>query len=135
MLADSLTRAPHTMARHYKQVANAGLRDLISRFNCQPVPAVLINYDDFHTKYKGAESETISSGLEAETDFIKLPQTIHLASCASFMSDMRQICEEDHCLVDQTFEEGSYSDAREVIWLEADVESKLEVEIDVARAR
>ena len=134
MLADSLKRAPHTMARHYKQVANAGLRDLISRFNCQQVPAVLLNYENFSTKYKGAESETISSGLEAETELIKLPQTIHLASCAAFMSDMRQICEEDHCLVAHTFEEGSYSDAREVIWLAADIESKLEVEIDVARA-
>jgi serine/threonine-protein kinase RsbW len=134
MLADSLKRAPHTMARHYKQVANAGLRDLISRFNCQPVPAVLLNYENFAAKYKGAESETISSGLEAETDFIKLPQTIHLASCASFMSDMRQICEEDHCLVAHTFEDGSYSDAREVIWLAADIESKLEVDVDVARA-
>jgi serine/threonine-protein kinase RsbW len=134
MLADSLKRAPHTMARHYKQVANAGLRDLISRFNCQQVPAVLFNYENFSAKYKGAESEIVSSGLEAETEFIKLPQTIHLASCSAFMSDMRQICEEDHCLVAHTFEEGSYSDAREVIWLAADIESKLEVETDVARA-
>ncbi|HWF89708.1 MAG TPA: hypothetical protein VN659_12780, partial [Pyrinomonadaceae bacterium] len=74
MLADSLKRAPHTMARHYKQVANAGLRDLISRFNCQEVPAVLFNYENFRTKYKGAERETVISGLAAETDFIKLPQ-------------------------------------------------------------
>jgi serine/threonine-protein kinase RsbW len=134
MLADSLKRAPHTMARHYKQVANAGLRDLISLFNCQQVPAVLFNHANFSEKYKGAESETISTGLEAETEFIKLPQTIHLASCAAFMSDMRQICEEDHCLVAHTFEEGSYSDAREVIWLAADIDSKLEVEVDVASA-
>ena len=133
MLADSLKRAPHTMARHYRQVANAGLRDLISRFNCQEVPAVLFNYENFRTKYKGAERETVISGLAAETDFIKLPQTIHLASCAAFMSDLRQICEEEHCLVAHTFEEGNYSDAREVIWLAADLESKLEVEVDVAR--
>jgi len=134
MLADSLKRAPHTMARHYKQIANAGLRDLISRFNCQQVPAVLFNYRNFSTKYKGAESETIISGLETETEFIKLPQTIHLASCAAFMSDMRQICEEEHCLVAHAFEEGSYSDSREVIWLAADIESKLEVDVEVARA-
>jgi serine/threonine-protein kinase RsbW len=47
---------------------------------------------------------------------------------------MRQICEEDHCLVAHTFEEGTYSDAQEVIWLAADVESKLEVDVAVARA-
>jgi serine/threonine-protein kinase RsbW len=133
MLADSLKRAPHTMARHYKQIANAGLRDLISRFNTQRVPAVLFDYKTFGNKYKGAESETIVSGLEAETDFVKLPQTVHLASCSAFISDMRQICEEDHCLIAHTFEEGSYSDAQQVIWLAADIESKLEVDVDVAR--
>src|SRR5215216_6460673 len=134
MLADSLKRAPHTMARHYKQIANAGLRELISRFNCQQVPSVLFDYQNFSTKYKGAESETLISDLAAESELFKLPQTIHLASCSAFMSDMRQICEEEHCLVAHTFEEGSYSDAREVIWLAADVESKLEVDVNVARA-
>jgi serine/threonine-protein kinase RsbW len=134
MLADSLKRAPHTMARHYKQIANAGLRDLISRFNCQHVPAALFDYKNFSEKYKGAESETITSGLAAETELFALPQTVHLASCSAFVSDMRQICEEDHCLVGHTFEEGTYSDAQEVIWLAADIESKLEVDVAVARA-
>src|ERR1051325_5878272 len=134
MLADSLKRAPHTMARHYKQIANAGLRDLIARFNIQRVPAVLFDYQSFRNKYKGAESDTIVSGLAAETEFFKLPQTIHLASCAAFVSDMRQVCEEDHCLIAHTFEEGNYSDAQQVIWLAADIESKLEVDVEVARA-
>ena len=134
MLADSLKRAPHTMARHYKQIANAGLRELISRFNCQQVPAVLFDYAKFSEKYKGAEAETIVSGLGAETEAFKLPQTIHLATCSAFISDMRQICEEEHCLVAHTFEGATYSDAQEVIWLAADVESKLEVDVAVARA-
>ncbi|HEX5886420.1 MAG TPA: ATP-binding protein [Pyrinomonadaceae bacterium] len=133
-LADSLKRAPHTMARHYKQIASTGLRDLISRFNCQRVPAVLFDNRTFTEKYKGAENETIVSGLAAETEHFKLPQTIHLASCSAFNSDMRQICEEDHCLVAHTFEEGTYSDAQEVVWLAADIESKLEVDVDVVRA-
>jgi len=134
MLADSLKRAPHTMARHYKQIADAGLRDLISRFNTHRVPAVLFDYQSFTYKYKGADSDAVISGLAAETEFFKLPQTIHLASCAAFFSDMRQICEEDHCLIAHTFEEGSYSDAQQVIWLAADIKSKLEVDVEVARA-
>src|SRR5215211_3488988 len=133
MLADSLKRAPHTMARHYKQIANAGLRGLISHFNCQQVPAILFDYKRFSDKYKGAETETIVSGLAAESEVVKLPQTVHLASCSAFISDMRQICEEDHCLVAHTFEEGTYTDAQQVIWLAADIESKLEVDVEVAR--
>ncbi|HVI71163.1 MAG TPA: ATP-binding protein, partial [Pyrinomonadaceae bacterium] len=133
-LADALKRAPHTMARHYKQIANTGLRELISRFNTQMVPAVLFDYHGFSGKYKGAENDTIVSGLAAETELIKLPQTVHLASCLSFNSDMKQICEEDHCFVAHTFEEGTYSDAQQVVWLAADIESKLEVDADVVRA-
>ena len=134
MLSDSLKRAPHTMARHYKQIAYAGLRELISRFNCQQVPAVLFDYGTFSERYKGAEPDAVVSGLAAETEFLKLPQLVHLANCSAFISDMRQICEEEHCLVGHTFEEGSYSDAQQVIWLAADIESKLEVDIEVARA-
>lgn len=132
-LADSLKRAPHTMARHYKQIASAGLRELVSRFNCQRVPAVLFDYASFSRKYKGADSESVASGLEAESDLFKLPQTVHLAGCVAFNSDLRQLGQEDRCLVAHTFEDGTYSDAQEVIWLAADIESKLEVDVEAAR--
>jgi serine/threonine-protein kinase RsbW len=98
------------------------------------VPAVLFDYENFSSKYKGAESENIVSGLAAETELIKLPQTVHIASCLAFNSDMRHVCEEDRCVVAHTFEDGNYADAQRVIWLAADIESKLEVDVDVAQA-
>jgi hypothetical protein len=133
-LADALKRAPHTMARHYKQIARVSLRELVSGFNCQRVPAALFDYSQFSRKFKGLEPERLASDLEAETELFKLPQTVHLASCVAFNSDMRQISEDERCLVAHTFAEGSYSDAQQVVWLIADVESKLEVDIDVTRA-
>ena len=133
-LADSLKRAPHTMARHYRQIAGGDLRELIEMFNCQRVPAILFDYATFSRKYKGDERETIAAGLEAEPDFFKLPQTVHLASCVAFNTDMRQLSEEERCLVAHTFEDGAYSDAQQVVWLMADLESKLEVDVDVARS-
>lgn len=133
-LADSLKRAPHTMARHYKQLASGGLREIVKRFDSQRVPAILFNYESCARKYKGAESDTIAAGLEAESDLFKLPQTVHLASCAAFNNDIRQLSEDDRCLVAHTFEDGVYSDAQEVIWLAVDIESKLEVDADIARS-
>jgi serine/threonine-protein kinase RsbW len=133
-LADALKRAPHTMARHYKQIARVSLRDLISRFNTQRVPSVLFDYATFSRKYKGLEAERLASDLDAETEHLKLPQTVHLASCVAFNSDMRQISEDERCLVAHTFEDGVYSDAQEVVWLVADIESKLEVDVELARA-
>jgi serine/threonine-protein kinase RsbW len=133
-LADVLKRAPHTMARHYKQLARVSLRELVSRFNTQRVPAVLFDYATFSRKYKGLEPERLTTDLDAEADQFKLPQTVHLASCVAFNSDMRQISEDERCLVAHTFEDGIYSDAQEVVWLLADLESKLEVDLEVARA-
>ncbi|HET9528014.1 MAG TPA: hypothetical protein VFO99_17700, partial [Pyrinomonadaceae bacterium] len=133
-LADALKRAPHTMARHYKQIARAGLRELVSRFNTQRVPAILFDYAGFSRKYKGLEPDRVATDLDAETEQLKLPQTVHLASCAAFNSDMRQISEDERCLVAHTFEEGTYSDAQEVVWLVANIEAKLEVEVEEARA-
>src|SRR5690349_2655384 len=133
-LADALKRAPHTMARHYKQIARVSPRELVSHFNTQRVPAVLFDYENFRTKYKGLEPERVVADLDAETDLFKLPQTVHLASCMAFNSDMRQISEDERCLVAHTFEDGSYADAQECVWLITDIESKLEVDLETTRA-
>jgi serine/threonine-protein kinase RsbW len=133
-LTDALKRAPHTMARHYKQIARVSLRELVSGFNSQRVPAVLFDNEQFSRKFKGLEPERITSDLDAETELFKLPQTVHLANCVAFNTDMRQISEDERCLVAHTFEEGSYSDAQQVVWLVADVESKLEVDVDVTQS-
>jgi serine/threonine-protein kinase RsbW len=47
---------------------------------------------------------------------------------------MRQLTEDERCLVAHTFEDGSYADAQEVVWLVADIESKLEVDLEMASA-
>ena len=133
-LADALKRAPHTMARHYRQIARVSLRELVSRFNTQRVPSVLFDNAIFSRKYKGLEPDRIAADLDAETEQFKLPQTFHLASCVAFNSDMRQLSEDERCLVAHTFEDGSYADAQEVVWLVADIESKLEVDLEMARA-
>jgi serine/threonine-protein kinase RsbW len=133
-LADALKRAPHTMARHYKQIGRVSLRELISRFNTQRVPSVLFDNAAFSRKYKGLDPERLATEFDAETEMAKLPQTVHLATCVAFNSDMRQISEDERCLVAHTFEDASYSDAQEVVWLVADIEAKLEVDTDVVRA-
>ncbi len=131
-LADALKRAPHTMARHYRQVAKYELRDLISGFDCQSVPSVLFNYAEFSKRWKGSGLEETISGVGAETEMLSLPQVVHVASAASFNSDLRQVCEERRCLVAHAFENGVYADAREIVWLAAEVDSKMEVPTDLA---
>jgi len=131
-IADALKRAPHTMARHYKELEQVGLREVATQFDCQRVPEVLFDYGSFENKYKGLSEAELASGIASETKLVKLPQTVHVASCYSFNSDMRQVCEEEKCIVAHAFDDGIYTDAQEIVWLVAEVESKLEVELDLA---
>ena len=132
-LTDSLKRAPHTMARHYRRMGRLDLRNLMTRFDCQRIPSVLLNNGGFNQKYRGLDREKLPAELESETEFVKLPQTIHVASCVAFDSDMRQVCDDDRCVIAHSFGEAIYTDANEVIWLVAEIDSKLEVALDVAQ--
>ena len=61
-----------------------------------------------------------------------MPQAVHVASCLALNSEIRQVCDEDKCVVAHTFDDAIYSDAQETVWLATELESKLEVELDLA---
>jgi len=133
-LTEALKRAPQTMARHYKQKAKFGLRDLLGRFDLQRVPAVLFDGAKFREHYRGLSQESLIAALETDSELVKLPQIVHVASCTAFNTELRRVCEEGLCAVAHGFEEAMYTDASEIVWLTAEVESKLEVEVEVAAA-
>jgi len=132
-ITDALKRAPHTIARHYKRLGQISLRDLLGQLDCQRVPRMLFDYGSFAKKYKGVADGDVLQGIESETDLLKLPQVVHVASSLAFNSVLSQVCEEDKCAVAHSFEDGVYSDAQEVVWLVARVESKLEVDYELAK--
>ncbi|MBC8029435.1 MAG: ATP-binding protein [Pyrinomonadaceae bacterium] len=126
LMAAALKRAPERVARHYRQGAHLLLRELISRFNSQRVPSRLFNYSDFAGLYKGADPAEVAAQLDADTKLIKLPQVFHTTSGVSFNPELRQFADEDSCVVAHAFEGATYSDANEIVWLVAKIESKLE---------
>ncbi len=132
MTANALKRAPYTMARHYRRVATLGLRELLARFDCQRVPGSLFDSARFSENYKGVATEEVITGLDAETDLIKLPQVVHVASCQAFSPDMQQLCDEERCAVANAFEAATYTDANQVVWLVGEIDSKLEVDRELA---
>ncbi|HEX8652943.1 MAG TPA: ATP-binding protein [Pyrinomonadaceae bacterium] len=126
MLVDCLKRAPQTMARHYRREAALGLRELIARFNCQRVPASLLHYDRFSRVYKGVSAEETAVGLDTETDLVRLPQIVHVASCTAFHSAPPPTPDDERCAVAHGFDAANYMEANEVVWLAAEIESKME---------
>ncbi len=131
-ITDALKRAPFTMARHYRKAATLSLRDLLARFDCQRVPGSLLDFARFSDRYKGLAPDQVIEGLDEETELTKLPQVVHVASCEAFHPEMRQLCDEERCLAAHGFESATYTDSNQLVWLVAEIESKLEVEREQA---
>jgi serine/threonine-protein kinase RsbW len=123
-LVEALKRAPQTMARKYRRDAALNLDDLVTRFNGQTVPAKLFHYDRFATSYRGEDKDLIESGLAKETELFQLPQIVQAATCSSYTQTVS--CDAERCLVAHGFERGEYTDETEIVWLCAEIDSKLE---------
>jgi serine/threonine-protein kinase RsbW len=125
-----LKRAPQAMARKYRRESALGLRDLISDFDCQRVPASLLYYDRFAAVHKGEDIETVDEALDAESDLIRLPQIVHAAGCNAYSTSIP--CDGERCAVAHGFEAADYTTENEVVWLAAEIDSKLEAGRDLA---
>jgi serine/threonine-protein kinase RsbW len=125
VIAEALKRAPQTIARHYRRAASLQLRELVGKFNSQMVPAVLFDFAAFSAAYKGAPAEDTAAALDSETNLLRLPQVFHTASGVPFSRALREFGDESS-VVAHAFEGGAYTDANEIVWLVAKVESKLE---------
>src|ERR1700694_443609 len=112
------------MPRKYRRETALGLRDLVSYFNCQSVPASLFHYDRFAAAHKGADTESVNEALDAESDLIRLPQIVHAAGCSAYAASIP--CGGERCAVAHGFEAADYTDENEVVWLAVEIESKLE---------
>jgi serine/threonine-protein kinase RsbW len=133
VMAAALKRAPQTIARHYRRAAGLRLRELLEIFNSQLVPRRLFHYDEFAELYKGVTPEEIVNRLDADTDLVRLPQIFHTTSGSSFSPQLKQFGEEA-TVVAHGFEGATYTEANEVVWLAARIESKLEADREITES-
>ena len=132
LMSATLRRAPQTIALHYRRAASLRLREVLSKFNGQRVPLSLFNYQRFAEAYKGSTPDEIAARLDAETEMLRLPQVFHTATGVSFGPELRPFGEEAS-VVAHAFEGATYTDANEVVWLVARVDSKLEADLQLTR--
>ncbi len=123
-LIAALKRAPQTMARHYRREAAPDLRRLLTLFDRQQVSASLLQHGQFSERYRGVGEVETRAALDAETDFVRLPQIVHAATCASFHTSALAACDDERCVAAHGFDAGPYAEAGEVVWLAAEIEDK-----------
>src|SRR3954468_8631479 len=125
ILAGALKRAPRMMARLYKRVASVGLSEILSAFDCQEVPTAMLDYGRFRTDLKGASQDEINARLSEATDRTMLPQMVHTAAAAEYYSELSSVIEPERAVVAIGFNDQNYTDSSQVVWIAAEIDSKL----------
>lgn len=126
MLSEFLKRAPLAMARFYRRNSAIGLRELLSAFNCQSTPESLLDYSVFKDEYKGAPIDEILKIISDEGTKIELPQIVYTAHTVAFYPPINQVAETERSAVALGFQECTYTDEDEIVWIAAEIDAKLE---------
>ena len=134
VLAGALKRAPRMMAGLYRREASVGLASLLEAFDLQEVPRAALDYGAFRANYKGLSADEVSEKLAAETDRVSLPQIVHTAPAEEYYSAIARDIERERAIVGLGFTDQHYAEDGEVIWLAAEIESKLEADRETAEA-
>lgn len=127
-LAGFLKRAPLEMAGFYKAGAAFGVRNLLGAFDCQKVPVSLLDYGRFRDLYRGTDSDKALATLKKENDTIELPQIVYTANTVSIYEPIAKFAQREESAVALGFDSANYSDDKEVVWIAAEIDNKLEVD-------
>ena len=131
-LAGALKRAPRMMARLYRRESSVGLAEIISAFNSQSVPLAILDYGRFRSSFKGHSQEEITDRIQAEGDRITLPQMVHVAPATEYHSSLSELIEPGRAVVALGFDDQSYTDSGQVVWIAAEIDSRLETDRETA---
>lgn len=131
-VADYLKRAPKLMASFYRTQASIGLRKLLSGFSLQHIPAAAIDHGLFSEHYKGLPDDEILTGLRADEPEVRLPQIVFTADAADLYRPIGELADRDRSAIALGFQTGSYSNDDEIVWIAAEIDSKLEASRETA---
>ncbi len=127
-MAEYVKRAPAVMARVYRRNAAFGLRRLLARFDCQEVPAELIDYAKFEARIKGLDGEAAAAAIAESTDAVRLPNIVYTAHTSAFYPPLAALIDDERSAIALGFEETNYRE--DTVWIAAEIGSKLEAARD-----
>jgi serine/threonine-protein kinase RsbW len=129
-LAEFIKRAPEMMARSYIVRSSLGVRELLGTFDGQQVPSGLIDYGEFVDELKGLPDEEILDRAR-QAPPITLPRIFFTTAASAFYRPIAQIAESERSAIALGFEPGTET-GEEIVWIAAEVDSKLEASRELA---
>jgi serine/threonine-protein kinase RsbW len=130
-LAEYIKRAPELMARHYRADSSIGVRELLGAFDGQEVATLLLDYGEFGDEFKPVpDVEVLAATTYAPT--VNLPRIFFTTSAASFYEPLSQISESERSAIALGFEATDEGSNNEIVWIAAEIDSKLEASRELA---
>ena len=133
LITNSLKRAPGLMSREYRRAAAVGLNEILASFDLQEVPRALLDYRIFRDRVKGEDEDAALASLFNDGDKITLPQIAHVAPLSEYLPAFASVTEPERAVAARGFSSRTYSDEDEIVWLAAEIDSKLEADDALTR--
>lgn len=126
LLGEKLKQSYRLMMTRYNHAVQSQLIEVLSRFDFQSVPSSLFDHYAFDKRYRGMSRVQVRRALDDEHECLRLPQIVVVkdlgvteeggVSCRLFAAT--------------GFEGGIYSEANEVLWLVALINSKEPLDVE-----
>jgi serine/threonine-protein kinase RsbW len=126
LLAEKLKDSYRLMMSRYNRGVESQLVESLSRFDFQSIPASLFDHSSFDFKYRAMSRMQIRRSLEDERDRVRLPQIVYVNQIGA--GDQSGVIW--RLFAASGFDGGIYSEASEVQWLIALVNSKEPLDVE-----
>jgi serine/threonine-protein kinase RsbW len=131
MLGRYIKRAPDVMAKRYHATWSVGVREVLGAFDGRKVPTVLLDYRKFRDELKGMPDQQLLDAA-AGSDPVALPRIFFTTAASSFYKPIAQVAADESAAIALGFEARDEDANDEVVWIAAEIESKLETSLEVA---
>jgi serine/threonine-protein kinase RsbW len=126
LLGEKLKDSYRLMMSRYNRAIQSQLVELLSRFDFQSVPASLFDQIAYDKRYRGMSRIQVRRALDDEQERARLPQTVLVQDVGSG----EQPGVSWRLFAAAGFEGGIYTEANEVLWLVALINSKEPLDVE-----
>ncbi|HEX8091015.1 MAG TPA: ATP-binding protein [Blastocatellia bacterium] len=126
LLGEKLKHSYRLMMSRYNRAVESQLVALLSRFDFQGLPATLFDQSAFEKRYRGMSRVQVRRALDEEAERVRLPQIVMVNDAGA--GEQPGITW--RLFSASGFEGGIYSDANEIHWLIALINSKEALDVE-----
>jgi serine/threonine-protein kinase RsbW len=126
LLSEKLKHSYRLMMSRYNRAIESQAVELLSRFDFQSVPASLFDHVAYDKRYRGMSRVQVRRALEDEQEQVRVPQVVIVHD----LGPGEQPGVTWRLLTATGFEGGIYTDANEILWMIALINSKEPLDLE-----